>query len=103
MKRIFFVFIMYGQMALSACTRGPYSSPMGNRDRLMEYGHGGGFMWIILLVIVGVVIYFLIQVSKSKNSDVSTTETPLDILKKRYAKGDIEKEEFEQKKKDLEP
>jgi putative membrane protein len=29
-------------------------------------------------------------------------ETPLDILKKRYAKGDINKEEFDRKKKELE-
>jgi putative membrane protein len=30
------------------------------------------------------------------------SETPLDILKKRYAKGEISKEEFEAIKKDLE-
>ena len=43
-------------------------------------------MWLIVLVLVGVVIYFLFQVSKSKGSDGSIIETPLDILKKRYAK-----------------
>ena len=50
----------------------------------------------------GVGIYFLLQVSKSKDSDVSNIETPLDILKKRYANGEIDTEEFDRKKKDLE-
>ena len=50
----------------------------------------------------GVGIYFLLKVYKSKDSDVSFIETPLDILKKRYAKGEIDKEEFDRKEKDLE-
>jgi len=50
----------------------------------------------------GVGIYFLLRVSKSKGSDSSIIETPLDILKKRYAKGEIDKEEFDRRKKDLE-
>mgnify|MGYP000570825191 FL=1 len=59
-------------------------------------------MWLIVLVLVGVVIYYLLQISRSKGSDGSIIETPLDILKKRYAKGEIDKEEFDRKKKDLE-
>jgi putative membrane protein len=59
-------------------------------------------MWLIVLVLVGVVIYYLLQISRSKGSDGSIIETPLDILKKRYAKGKIDKEEFDRKKKDLE-
>ena len=59
-------------------------------------------MWLIVLVLVGVVIYYLLQISRSKGSDGSIIETPLDILKKHYVKGEIDKEEFDRKKKDLE-
>ena len=57
---------------------------------------GGGFMWIIFLAILVLVIYFVRKGARGR-----VGETPLDILKKRYAKGDITKEEFEQKKRDL--
>ena len=67
----------------------------------MGYGYGGGFMWLIVLILVPVGIYFLLRVSKSKGSDGPIIETPLDILKKRYAKGGIDKKEFERKKNDL--
>jgi len=75
---------------------------MGNWGHMMGYGYGGGFMWLIGLVLVGAVIYFLLKASKSKGSNGSVMETPLDILKKRYAKGAIDKEEFDRRKKDLE-
>ena len=74
---------------------------MGNWGHMMGYGYGGGFMWVIVLVLVGAGIYFVLQVTKRKGPDGSTVETPLDILKKRYAKGEIDKEEFDRKKKDL--
>ena len=102
LKRIFFISIILSLLTFFACAQGPYNSPMGNWSHMMGYGYGGGFMWLIVLVLVGVAIYFLFQVSKSKDSDGSIIETPLDILKKRYAKGEIDKEEFDRKKKDLE-
>jgi putative membrane protein len=101
LKRIFSILIILPQLTFFACAQG-LNSPMGNWDHMIGYGYGGGFMWLIVLVLVGVVIYFLLQVSKSKGSDGSIIETPLDILKKRYAKGEIDKEEFDRKKKDLE-
>lgn len=48
---------------------------------------------VIILVIYAVIRFLAKRVSKSK--------TPMDILKERYAKGEIGKEEFEAKKKDL--
>ena len=101
LKRIFSILIIISILAFFACAPGP-NGPGGNWGHMMGYGYGGGFMWLIVLVLVGVVIYFLLQTSKLKGSDGSTTETPLDILKKRYAKGEIDKEEFDRKKKDLE-
>ncbi len=59
-------------------------------------------MWILVLVVMGVIFYFLQQASKSKGPDGSAMETPLEILKKRYARGEIDKEEFDRMKKDLE-
>ncbi len=65
----------------------------------MDFGHGGGYMWIILLIIIGVVVYLIIQNTKSKTE--GDKETPLDILKKRFAKGEITKEQYEDMKKKL--
>jgi len=63
---------------------------------------GGGFMWIfwILLIIVLVwVIKAITDSSAGKNSE--SNDTPLEILKKRYARGEINEEEFERRRKEL--
>ena len=49
-------------------------------------------MWLVILVLVGVAVYFLLQFKKSKGSDSAAIETPSDMLKKRYASGEIDKE-----------
>ncbi|RJP47859.1 MAG: SHOCT domain-containing protein [Anaerolineaceae bacterium] len=75
----------------------------------MHYGtgYGGGmYMWIILLIVIGVGAYFFIQHQKVKGQtptqQTTQNENHLDILKKRYAKGEIAKEEYEKMKTDLE-
>ena len=102
LKRIFSILIILSLLTFFACAQGPYNSSMGNWSHMMGYGYGGGSMWLIILALVGVAVYFLLQVSKSKTSDRHIAEQPLDILKKRYAKGEIDKEEFDRKKKDME-
>ncbi len=67
---------------------------------------GGGmwFGWIFWLVIIGVIVWLLINQSnrnRNQNQVNPHLESPLDILKKRYAKGEISKEQFEEMKKDL--
>ncbi len=68
----------------------------------MMYGYNWIFMLFSMLLIVGIVLLavWLFRQS-STGTGHSREETPLDILKKRYAKGEIDKEEFEQKKRDL--
>ena len=76
----------------------------GEWGPMMHYGfgYGGMFMWIIILVVIGLLIYFIVQAQKTKGETSTRNESPLDILKRRYAKGEIAKEEFERMKKDLE-
>lgn len=78
---------------------------------MTEHGYGqgmtgfwcGGFlMWIIFIAIIAVLVYFILRISKHKETDELMSETPLHILKKRYARGEISKEEFDEMKKDIE-
>ena len=101
LKKISPIYIILSSLSVFACAQGP-NSPMGYGGHMMGYGYGGGFMWLIIMVLVGVAIYFLLQFKKSKGSDALKVETPLDMLKMRYASGEIDKDEYDRKKKDLE-
>lgn len=62
---------------------------------------GFGFIfWIIIIVLAIVLITKLINTPQNNNN--KTGETALDILKKRYARGEITKEQYLAMKKDLE-
>ncbi len=67
-------------------------------------GHGWGMLWwwIIGLIVLIVIIWIVV---KSMSHNTGPTQPPeksaLDILKERYAKGEIDKNEFEERKKDL--
>jgi putative membrane protein len=66
---------------------------------------GGIFMVVFWVLIIVGLIYLIkwLMHSTRGDSDRSFTRSPraLDILKERYARGEIDKQEFEEKKKDL--
>ena len=65
----------------------------------------GGGMWIYPLIIGTILlvgVYLIVSRAGWRPPRSSErSETALDILNKRYARGDISKEEFEQIKKDI--
>ncbi len=65
------------------------------------YGFGGMFMGIILLALVVVVIYFIVRNVQLKNKTGQAQESAMDILKKRYAKGEVTKDDFDRIKSEL--
>ncbi len=63
-------------------------------------GFMGPFMMIVFWIVIIVVIVLIVRWVKS-SAGHAPGESALDILKKRYAKGEITKEEFENMKKDV--
>ncbi len=61
----------------------------------------GGFLMVLFWVVVIVVVVLAARWAGGSNT-ASRTGTPLEILKERYARGEIDKKEFETKKRDLE-
>jgi len=75
---------------------------MGGYEHMMSSWRGGIAAWIVLLVIVGTTVYLVMRnLHSSATGDASCHETPLEILKKRYARGEITKDEFERMRQSL--
>lgn len=62
---------------------------------------GGGIMMLVFWVLLIVFIVWLVREISGRNPRSGSGSNALEILKERYAKGEIDKNEFEEKKKDL--
>ena len=98
-----------GWMPMMNMMWGGWSSPFGNNstNNMMNFGFGplGGFGWIFMifwwiLIIAGIVALIKWLTSQSRGPREGE-KSALEILKECYAKGEIDKKEFEDKKKDL--
>jgi putative membrane protein len=75
------------------------------------FGFGGTFMTILFLLLVILIVwaisgagrrhYFYDNYQNRDERRPGSRGTGLDVLNERYAKGEITKEEYEQKKKDI--
>ncbi len=87
------IYVGYGMMG-----GGMMNMMMGNYPAYYSYNSFWNVLWLIFLIgVIVLIIWFIYKfTSKGKKS-----ETPIDILQKRYAKGEINKKQFEEMKKEL--
>lgn len=88
------------------CTKLKIDAPLwGNMDWRWDGGWpilGGMHMilwWVFL--IIGIVVLFKVLTKSSSRDLRNNGDRALKILKERYARGEIGKDEFQQKKRDL--
>ena len=71
-------------------------------NQMMNFGHGGGiFTMFMFVIVIGLIIYFIVINTRSNRYTGGFSETSLDIIKERFAKGEISEKEFEKMKKAL--
>ncbi|MDP2954468.1 MAG: SHOCT domain-containing protein [Chloroflexota bacterium] len=74
---------------------------------MMGPGMMGGFgaMGLGMVVFWGLIIWLVVALAQgstgTRSYDSSHADSALEVLKKRYARGEISKEEYEERKKDL--
>lgn len=64
---------------------------------------GMGYGWVFWIAIIAFIVFLVIRFTNENksNRDIGTGQSSLEVLKKRYAKGEISKDEFDRMKKDI--
>ena len=101
-------------LALAAPMTLPVTTALAQSTERYAHGHGfwgghwgGWFMGPAMMLVAVVVVLWIVRQSSgnaNRHPDEqygSTEKTPLDILKERFAKGEIDKGEFDERRKVL--
>ena len=79
---------------------------MGDWGSGWGWGWGMGFGWIFMILFWALIILGIVALAKGLFSagspGGSAGKRPLDILKQRYARGELTRDEYEQVRRDLE-
>jgi putative membrane protein len=59
-----------------------------------------GLWWIVTLVIIGLIVWFALSASR-RDGERSPGETPEQVVKRRYARGEIDRETYRRLLEDL--
>ncbi len=65
------------------------------------FGFGWGFIWIFWILVLVAVIWLVETFTDNGSNQQQNAKSAEDILKERYVKGEIDREEFKQKRKNL--
>lgn len=65
------------------------------------WGLGMGFLWIPLLAILAVVLVVALRGLGGDRDPPARPPSPLEILQRRYASGEISREDYERARRDL--
>ena len=71
----------------------------GFRNMPFDMYGGGWFGWLIPIVLIGIVILAVYMIVKNnRNNNQKASNRALDILNERFAKGEIDEEEYNRRR-----
>ena len=71
-----------------------------------DWGHMGwwgmGMIgWLVMVVTIGLLLWGVWAATRRRDESASTTSAALEVLNRRYASGEIEQEEYLERKQDI--